>query len=341
MLNKLKIAAKSMVALIGFVFTVIRQKLTGRSYGVHFLHRTFFVFGGLPSSLASKFLGSKKIYISLNDINGLESGTTFKQVNDALNTKGFFVEKKFIENEKADDVVRFAQSTMGRYRLTDQGLGGNEHILFERDKPLAVRYDYNPSTVLKCQVVQEVLSDPRVLSIAQNYLGRQPILDFVAMWWHAKSATPDKNAAQYFHFDMDRLRWVKFFFYVTNVTSANGPHVFVPSSQRDYGVPFVLRKKGYARLTDDEVEKCFPKESWETFTGSAGTMIVEDTRGLHKGAHVQQGDRLLFQFQFTTSLYGNAEEPDDMTVSKNDLGGSLERAMNQYPFVYQKIKVCN
>ena len=39
-----------------------------------------------------------------------------------------------------------------------------------------------------------------------------PVFDFIAMWWHTQSNTPDKEAAQYFHFDMDRLRWIKFFF---------------------------------------------------------------------------------------------------------------------------------
>lgn len=212
-------------------------------------------------------------------------------------------------------------------------------MYYDRNNPLAVRYDYSPTTALLCPQIQRTLADQRILTIAQNYLKSEPIFDFVAMWWHAKSKNPDKNAAQYFHFDMDRLRWIKFFFYVTDVGSENGPHVFIPKSHSDQGIPFNLRKRGYTRLADADVERYFPREDWKSFSGSAGTMIAEDTRGLHKGAHVEKGDRLLFQFQFTSSLYGKSEERDDMEIKKNCLTEELESAMKFFPYVYQKIAV--
>ena len=37
--------------------------------------------------------------------------------------------------------------------------------------------------------------------------------------------------------------------------------------------------------------------------GPRGTIFAEDTRGLHKGKHLLTGDRLLFQLEFSNSLF--------------------------------------
>jgi hypothetical protein len=62
--------------------------------------------------------------------------------------------------------------------------------------------------------------------------------------------------------------------------------------------------KGYARLTDHEVQDHYSAEDFIEFTGPRGTILAEDTRGLHKGKHVQRGHRLVLQIQFSNSLFG-------------------------------------
>jgi len=136
---------------------------------------------------------------------------------------------------------------------------------------------------------------------------------------------------------MERLRWVKFFFYLTDVNAESGPHVFVPESHLDHGLPFRLRSKGYTRLEDSQVENVFPKASWKVFTGPIGSMIVEDTRGLHKGKHVENGDRLVFQLQFTSSLFGKYIEK--IEINQGDVGERLKRAMQATPSIFQQISV--
>jgi len=210
-------------------------------------------------------------------------------------------------------------------------------VFFDRLKPKTVRFDVDSQKLLQNNLIQEFICDPTILSIAQDYLGSAPVFDFIAMWWHTKSNTPDKEAAQYFHFDMDRLRWIKFFFYVTDVTAESGPHMFVPESHRDFGLPFKLRKKGFTRLTDDEVASVFPVNTWTTFTGSAGSMIVEDTRGLHKGKHVLEGDRLVFQIQFSTSIFGY--RPTPYTIKSDNLSPALKSSLERHPSVYPEISI--
>ena len=50
------------------------------------------------------------------------------------------------------------------------------------------------------------LQDYVFLEIAQNYLNVEPIWDVTSLWWSTNfSKNLIKNAAQWFHFDMDRL----------------------------------------------------------------------------------------------------------------------------------------
>ena len=66
--------------------------------------------------------------------------------------------------------------------------------------------------------------------------------------------------------------------------------------------------KGYARLTDAEVSANFSPNALIEFVCGRGTIIAEDTRGLHKGKPVLKDDRLMFEFEFSNSLFG-AELP--------------------------------
>jgi ectoine hydroxylase-related dioxygenase (phytanoyl-CoA dioxygenase family) len=131
------------------------------------------------------------------------------------------------------------------------------------------------------------------------------VLDTVNMWWTTAFGTrPDSSAAQLWHFDMDRLRWIKFFVYLTDVTLESGPHCFVAGSHRTGGIPQDLRDLGYARITDDVVDRHYPREAIKEFVAPRGSILAEDTRGLHKGKPAIKGDRLMLEFEFSNSLFG-------------------------------------
>jgi len=181
------------------------------------------------------------------------------------------------------------------------------------------------------------MCDPSLLAVAQAYLGCRPILDIVAFWWHtAFSDQPDEEAAQFYHFDMDRLKWLKFFFYVTDVTPENGPHCFVAGSQRTGGIPEPILRKGYQRLTDEEVKAAFPdSRDFIEFTAPRGTIIAEDTRGLHKGKHVRSGDRLVFQLEFCDCMFGTGYRIGKLP---RELDPGLAAALERYPRLFSKFR---
>ena len=65
------------------------------------------------------------------------------------------------------------------------------------------------------------------------------------MWWSSKSNFNDPKSAQEFHFDLDSIKWLKFFIYLTDVEANTGPHIYVKgthNSKKD------LIKQGYVRI---------------------------------------------------------------------------------------------
>jgi ectoine hydroxylase-related dioxygenase (phytanoyl-CoA dioxygenase family) len=321
---------------IGLLCEVVLFQLRLSKHSSKFLITTFLVLGGKPGTLFSKLVGKKR-----SNFEELRSPSLILNDvivdNKELRANGYSLIENAISRKTSEELLLISQTTRGSNRGMDSGQGYQADVFFNRQNPSTVRFDVDPNELFKNHVVQELACDPRILRIAQDYLGTLPVLDFVAMWWHTKSPSPDKEAAQYFHFDMERLRWIKFFFYLTDVNEESGPHIFVPKSHLDNGLPFSLRSKGYTRLDDSQVEKIFPRETWKVFTGPIGSMIVEDTRGLHKGKHVENGDRLVFQLQYTSSLFGKTI--DNIQIDKNNIGEKLKTAMQVSPLVFQQVVV--
>ena len=173
---------------------------------------------------------------------------------------------------------------------------------FDPSAPIAVRYEVSEFDVLASAAAQRVLADASLLALAQEYLGAAPILDLETMWWSAAVGRGASSAAaQQFHFDLDRLRFLKLFVYLTDVDERHGPHVYVRGSHRTKPTP--LRRDG--RHPDGEVESAFPG-AVEAITGPRGSMFLADTLGLHKGLEVAEGHRLVFQIEWTSSLFGTA-----------------------------------
>lgn len=322
---------------LGLFVEALAFKLGKVRFQSKFLVQTFLLLGGGPGTLLAKFLGSKPV-----NFRGLGTSSSIKNLGNSyslseLAANGYSLFPSALDHSSVEKILNLSLSLQGANRGMDSGKGYENGIYFDRNNPKTVRFDYHPNDLIADATIQKLVCDPVVLEIAQDYLKTLPVLDFVAMWWHTKSKNPDKEAAQYFHFDMDRLRWIKFFFYITDVGPENGPHVFVPTSHVDNGLPFGLRKNGYTRLEDNQVNYYFNKESWMEFVGPQGSIIVEDTRGLHKGKHVQNGDRLVFQIQYTTSLFGT--DITSLVLPENKIGKELKKAMSEFPKIYKNICV--
>jgi hypothetical protein len=209
----------------------------------------------------------------------------------------------------------------------------NDRVVVDFENPLAEKYSVDTNVVLMNTAVRKMLLDRGLLQIAQEYLGSTPIVDIVTAWYSFPSANPSHEAAQLFHFDLDRVRWLKVFLLLTDQTIETGAHVYIPGTQRDGGISSGLLAKGYTRLEDPEVETFYPRETWKSMVAPAGSILLEDTRGLHKGISLQRDHRLMLQFEYTQTLFGHV--PFLATVPLDDYQDEYWNAMKRnHPEVF-------
>lgn len=208
--------------------------------------------------------------------------------------------------------------------------------LVDFDNPAAEKYAIPGRRLLAMPRIRELLLDRGLLEISQAYVGSAPTVDIVTAWYSFPATRPSHQAAQLFHFDLDRVKWLKVFFLLTDQDDRTGAHVFIPGTHRDGGIGTPLLKRGYARLEDDEVAAVHPRSTWKTMEGLSGTILFEDTRGLHKGMNLIEGHRLMLQFEYCQSLFGH---PADIASAKQDTYDDPHWAAMEaaYPRVFDAI----
>lgn len=292
----------------GFLLYLVRGKTPALAYNsmVHLFCNTM----GYSNDVLSRLIGFFDRPYRLPNADGvlgqMSNERQLDRVITDLRERGYHVFEQRLPDEICDRLLQYATSHPCEMLPMDgQHTSGPLRVVYDRDNPRAVRYDFSTQDLLSNPDVQALLADLSFTAVAQRYLGAKPVIDVLTMWWLTFfSDKPDAKAAQYFHFDMDRPKWLKFFIYVTDVHPTSGPHTFVAGSHRSGRIPQQLLQKGYARLTDAEVAKHFPPSDIREFSAPRGTILAEDTRGLHKGKHVESGDRLILQIQYSNSLFG-------------------------------------
>lgn len=218
------------------------------------------------------------------------------QAVEGITRDGFYVFSKVADAEWVAAVRAFAESVP----CIPRG-AGTPAARYPRANPLVGRYDIEETQALRSPEVQDFVSDPALFEIAQRYLGQPVLQDEVAFWWTTNRRGEDASLnAQLFHQDRDRLSFLKFFIYLTDVTPDTGPHVYLRGSHR--AIPRALRSDG--RKSDDAVRAAGLWHEVREITGPAGTLMAVDTVGLHKGKTPISGDRLALEFECATSLFG-------------------------------------
>lgn len=315
----------------GLAYYGARRSTPERSY--HGMVRLFCRTGGVSNDLISQTVSALRPRAKLPRYDGVLGALTAdrrRAITENLDRDGYHVFDERLPGALCDRLLALAQTTPSVAQKAGAD-GGDAVLVIDRAAPRAVRYDLRAADLVADPDVQAVMADWSLLAVAQDYLRAAPILDIVTMWWHtAFSDRPDARAAQFFHFDMDRPRWLKFFVYLTDVGPDNGPHCFVRGSHRTGGIAGELLARGYARLDDADVARHYPESDVIRFTGKRGTIIAEDTRGLHKGQHVVRGDRLVLQLEYTNTLFGGAYRRTPLAPVDPD----LRDRVRDYPRLY-------
>jgi hypothetical protein len=234
-----------------------------------------------------------------------EPGSMERTLNQ-LNTDGYAIlDTKFSPEIVQELATYFASAPCTLTSDQELNMAPEDRVVVDFENPLAVKYSVDTNTLLMNATVRKMLLDRGLLQIAQEYLGSTPIVDIVTAWYSFPSANPSHQAAQLFHFDLDRVRWLKAFLLLSDQTIETGAHLYIPGTQQDGGISSDLLAKGYTRLQDPDVEYFYPKDTWKSMVAPAGSILLEDTRGLHKGIPLQRDHRLMLQFEYAQTLFGH------------------------------------
>lgn len=287
---------------------------------------------GLFEALAAEAAGEQ----ALLDLDGEAPGVASGQVDRAvasLERDGFVVLDGRLDVAACDELEAAARAAT--CHLVGGAPGGPTAATWDEGAPLAVRYDVPEHDLVQSAAAQRLIADRSLLAVAQRYLGAAPIQDLAAMWWSAAPTGPPAAgaadaAAQAFHFDLDRLRFVKVFVLLTDVDDRTGPHVYVRGSHRSKSD--ALRHDG--RMGDAEVEASYPGEV-RRIGGDRGTVFLVDTIGLHKGQPLEHGHRLIFQTEYATSLFGAPYTEPEIDGATSELRDAVAR----YPWTFQRFRL--
>lgn len=233
------------------------------------------------------------------------SSDQYNEYNNVLNKDGYILFEQKVPIKTLEALTDFALKTKSVIPPAY-----DEPILYNPEEPKSPIYRFAIPDLVNNTTIQQLIMDESLINIARNYLGCEPIFDFPAMWWSTSfSKEASDEAAQLYHFDFDRIKWLKIFIYVNDVNDDNGPHAYIKGSHKTGAKPQHLLDRGYVRIPDKDLLPYYEKENLIKLCASAGTIFAGDTKCWHKGNNLKKGDRLVLEFQYTTSLFG-ANYPD-------------------------------
>jgi hypothetical protein len=163
-------------------------------------------------------------------------------------------------------------------------------------------------------VVDQLIRDPVLLAAAAGYLHSPPVLVGVNLFWSypaALSTNQHSYAAQLFHYDLDDFKFLKYFFYLTDVDETSGPHVIVKGSHRAKRHAALIDRFRVRRYSDEEIGAAYGHHNIVTVTGPAGTGFAEDTTCIHKGLSPVSRERLILQIQYALNDWGMQHDDKD------------------------------
>jgi len=182
-------------------------------------------------------------------------------------------------------------SIQTRQRATLRGLSYDE--LAASEKVIALR-----DPLVNIPELLRIAFHESILKIAANFLGCVPPLYRVTLVRDFPHNRPLHSSN--FHKDNDESDSLQIFIYLVDIDDRRGPLVYVPGSNhhdvrscrprlsRDLGLP-----GNDGRLSDDEVARVYPRNTWAVLRTPRGSIAAIHGNGIHKGpAWTRPGDAM-------------------------------------------------
>jgi hypothetical protein len=223
-------------------------------------------------------------------------------------TGGYAFDENKLHSSLVRKIINNEKLFTGKLLLLDNSYIENQTLAESRQSNNPVRLNYYSDSILEnSPEIQLIAKSSYFLKIAESFLGVPPYLDSVTAWRSfplSKYLSPSSKGAQLYHYDLDRLSWLKIFIYLTDVDENSGPHWYVEGSHIAENKRSQILKRGYVRIEDSELESIYGKDRMKKALGSAGTILYGNTLAFHKGEAPRNSERLILELQYTANNYG-------------------------------------
>ena len=201
-----------------------------------------------------------------------------KEIISELREKGFCVLKDFWPSEKCrqaiDDLSRISKNNF------EIGQGGD--IRCQRSH-------------LFSKAINDFFEDAYINEIASRYSNcSQANRVLAGVLQPVDGKIVDSGGG--WHVDSAVSHQFKSMLYLTDVSSKNGPFLFIPKSKH---IIDNIPKYDNMRIDENTINEYFSEDDIEEIVGQAGTCILVDTTYTHRGKQIEEGKRI----SLTTYFY--------------------------------------
>ena len=211
-----------------------------------------------------------------------------------------------------------------------------------------VRQDVFKSDLFSNLKIVKYATDEKWIKLIKNELQFDPKLIDITAWYTRAERNIDnevntKYDAQIWHRDVDKLRDIKIFTYLTDVNGVeDGPFEILNKSDDFNLTNYKYFNKNNYRIYDKDIPNKLKKNK-VTFLGQKGTTFLVNTRCLHRGVRVSKNYRLILELYFSSSIFGKHKHFNNFDKPKlNENWESyklwlhkIEKHPNNYNYIFQ------
>lgn len=249
---------------------------------------------------------TKKDIKILDDTKFFINSVDNKTLINSLDLKGFYKNK--LKPTVVDEIKDFISTSNLTYTYKDKSryfkptfpktisINKLTELTLKKNIPhLEVNFNDNEN-----HIINQIGCSNFFTSVAKAYLNSKNITLISHLYISnplQMSENEKKEYAQYYHYDCNHKKFFKIFIYLSDVDHNSGPHCFVPFTHKKKKLIHISS----IRLSDEIINNHYKKNGIEIFTGEQGTIIFEDTFGLHKGLTPKNKSRVMLVLEYGIS----------------------------------------
>lgn len=217
------------------------------------------------------------------------------EVLNILYSKGIYVIPDFISSERSDELAHKMDDLFQKNPdLVKKESNGFDERIYGAD--LFTDFEFNEFNAVTENFAKQFYFSRKLHSF--SLLGR------------IHSGNGNLGSGSGWHRDSPITHQFKGIVYLTDVSESNGPFQYIEESHKLQSLNLVLNKlnakSNKRRFDDSEVENLIRESiipSYKSFIAKKGTLILVNTRGLHRGAPISEGSRYAITRYFSTKPF--------------------------------------